>query len=121
MSAHCVMVQLTESVMWAVSTQCIMFQLPESVVRAVLTHSVIFQLPDSCEGSVNSLCHCVMFQLAESVVWAVSTHCVNLETLDMCSLEFVDDSLLLSLAQNCHKLTDVNFRGCRQVSICGNQ
>ena len=61
---------------------------------------------------------CVLFQLAESVVLAVATHCVNIETLDMCSLEFVDDDLLVALSQNCHSLNNVNFRGCRQVSTC---
>ena len=59
---------------------------------------------------------CVRFQMAESVVWAVATHCVNIETLDMCSLEFVDDDLLIALSQNCHSLSNVNLRGCRRVS-----
>ena len=54
-------------------------------------------------------------QLNPAVPDAVASHCINLEKLDLAGLNFVDDLLLVRLAENCPKLAYLNLKGCRQV------
>ena len=45
------------------------------------------------------------------------TSCHNLELLSIAGVSGVDDTLLVSIAENCPRLRIINLKGCKQVEL----
>ncbi|KAI8492789.1 hypothetical protein Bbelb_293860 [Branchiostoma belcheri] len=80
----------------------------------------IFEDPERAQN-ITCLIFTACVSMSMEVLQVIASKCVNLERFHVAGLADVRDDLLLTLASNCHKLSNVTFKSCNQLtdtSVC---
>ncbi|XP_019625876.1 PREDICTED: F-box/LRR-repeat protein 2-like [Branchiostoma belcheri] len=80
----------------------------------------IFEDPERAQN-ITCLIFTACVAMSMEVLQVIASKCVNLERFHVAGLADVRDDLLLTLASNCPKLSNVTFKSCNQLtdaSVC---